>query len=115
MCDVAIATTAEMKRAVSELFNYDDAVSRIYDTLGGHLSVCEVDWAHGKISPSLVEGHTPDVCWAAAGWERRYAEEPSQGRVDEICATAGLFSSAYRVFIQGGKRKYLVYWHRVMQ
>lgn len=111
--DIAIASTTEMKRAVSELLNYDDAVCRVYESQGVRITVYVAAWAPGKMSPRLVAGHTPDVCWPAAGWERRSREEPALSRVDELCAAAGFVPGAYRVFTQGGEREYVLYWHSV--
>jgi hypothetical protein len=63
-----IADTPEMKKAVAELLNYDDAVYAVYSNGTRHLSVYIAYWTPGKMAQRLVAGHTPDVCWVGAGW-----------------------------------------------
>jgi hypothetical protein len=70
--DSPIATTPEMQKAVAELLNYDDAVFVAYtDSSARSFQVYIAYWRPGKMSPRLVAGHTPDVCWVASGWKLR--------------------------------------------
>ena len=66
--DQPIADTQEMKKAVGELLNYDDAVFRTYTQGNTSIAVYVAYWKPGKMSPRLVAGHTPDVCWVGNGW-----------------------------------------------
>jgi hypothetical protein len=66
--DLPIAETEEMKKAVGELLNYDDAVYRNYTQGQTTISVYVAYWKPGKMSPRLIAGHTPDVCWVGNGW-----------------------------------------------
>ena len=67
--DQPIADTEEMKKAVGELLNYDDAVYRTYTQGQTTISVYVAYWKAGKMSPRLIAGHTPDVCWVGNGWK----------------------------------------------
>jgi hypothetical protein len=66
--DQPIAETEEMKKAVGEMLNYDDAVYRDYTQGNTTISVYVAYWKPGKMSPRLIAGHTPDVCWVGNGW-----------------------------------------------
>lgn len=67
--DQPIAETEEMKKAVGEILNYDDAISRTYAQGETAITVYVAYWKAGKMSPRLIAGHTPDVCWIGAGWK----------------------------------------------
>jgi len=67
--DQPIADTEEMKKAVGELLNYDDAIFRTYSQGPVTLSVYIAYWKPGKMSPRLIATHSPDVCWVGAGWK----------------------------------------------
>ncbi len=64
-----IARTPEMKRAVAEMLNFDDAVFVSYLSGSDRISVYLAHWNPGRISHRLIAGHTPDVCWVGNGWE----------------------------------------------
>jgi hypothetical protein len=66
--DVPVANTPEMKRAVAEWLNYDEAVLRYYRKQDDEISVYVAYWKPGKIHPRLISQHTPDICWPGAGW-----------------------------------------------
>jgi len=77
-----IADTPEMKKAVGEVLNFDDAIFADY-TLGvNRLSVYVAYWTPGKMQHRQVASHTPDICWVGAGWtctERGvWPSEPNQ-------------------------------------
>jgi hypothetical protein len=67
--DQPIAESEEMKKAVGELLNYDDALFRTYSQGPVTFSVYIAYWKPGKMSPRLVATHTPDVCWVGNGWK----------------------------------------------
>jgi hypothetical protein len=67
--DLPIAETEEMKKAVDEILNYDDAVYRNYNQGQTTISVYVAYWKPGKMSPRLIAAHTPDVCWVNNGWK----------------------------------------------
>jgi hypothetical protein len=108
--DEPIAATDEMKKAVGELLNYDDAVFRIYQMSGYRISVYAAWWAPGKMSPRLVAGHTPDVCWPEAGWERDRKDEAIEGASS---LPRSFLEGERRVFRLHGKPEYVVFWHKV--
>ena len=111
--DEPIATTEEMKKAVGELLNYDDAVFRIYEEPGYRLSVYLAWWRPGRMSPRLVATHTPDVCWPGNGWERdQFAERKLRALSSKLAAT-GFAGGECRVFTLNGMPEYVVFWHKV--
>jgi hypothetical protein len=66
-----IAATPEMKRAVDELLNFDDAAFLTYTKGDDRVSVYVAYWKPGTMSQRLISVHTPDVCWVGNGWEVR--------------------------------------------
>lgn len=111
--DEPIAATEEMKQKVGELLNYDDAVYRIYQMPGARVSVYAAWWRAGKMSPRLVAGHTPDVCWPGNGWERDRAAENGLGALRPELAATGFAAGECRVFVANGNPEYVVFWHKV--
>jgi hypothetical protein len=69
-----IAATPEMKRAVDELLNFDDAAFFTYTRGEDRVSVYVAYWKPGMMSQRLISVHTPDVCWVGNGWEVRRRE-----------------------------------------
>lgn len=63
-----VADTEEMKRAVAELLNYDAGGFVTYTKGDLQISIYAAYWKPGKMSPRLVAGHTPDICWIGNGW-----------------------------------------------
>ena len=63
-----VADTEEMTRAVAELLNYDAGGFVTYTNGDLQISIYAAYWKPGKMSPRLVAGHTPDVCWVGKGW-----------------------------------------------
>ena len=70
--DQPIAESEEMKKAIGEILNYDDAVFRIYTQGTTSVSIYIAYWKPGKMSHRLISAHSPDNCWINAGWERSY-------------------------------------------
>lgn len=103
-----IADTPEMKKAVAELLNYDDAVFAIYKLGNMRLSVYIAYWAPGKMSHRLVAGHTPDVCWVGNGWK---IEEARSGVRLPNGRGGMLKPSEERTMVQGGQIEHVVFWH----
>ena len=107
--DQPIADTAEMQRAVGELLNYDDAILRSYRRGGQQFDVYAAYWRPGKMSERLVAGHSPDVCWVAAGWSMIAKDAPGAPPALGAWAPAG---GQYRVFRDGrGAMRWVVFWH----
>lgn len=114
-----IAETAEMKRAVGELLNFDDAIFLSYRRGGRQFDVYAAYWKPGKMSQRLVAGHTPDVCWVGAGWRKVSAGNaavaggaPGGGAGVEKFAWAPV-GGEFRVFDDpGGARRWVAFWHR---
>ncbi len=109
--DLPIAETAEIQRAVGELLNFDDALLRSYRRGGKQFDVYAAYWKPGKMSERLVAGHSPDVCWVAAGWTPVSQETPPplrQPSMDAWLPEAG----QYRVFQdRRGVARWVVFWH----
>lgn len=110
--DVPMAETAEMKRAVAEVLNYNEAIFRVFRSTrsDAEVSVYIAYWEPGRIHPRLIDQHTPDICWSGVGWtlvDSRYAETfplPSGQRTKP---------GQYRRFSQAGSVQEVVYWHLV--
>ncbi len=111
--DEPIAATEEMRKAVGELLNYDDAVNRIYQLADARVSVYIAYWKAGRMSPRLVAGHNPDICWPGNGWTRDKQAEASLRRFSEELIAAGFYTGEARVFTMNGKAEYVVFWHIV--
>eukprot|EP01035_Chromulina_nebulosa_P026133 gene26133-34173_t len=109
--DEPIASTTEMAKAVIELLNYDDAICRVYVLNDLRISVYIATWSPGKMSSRLVSGHTPDICWPAAGWTRVDFGGAEMGSV--VFRDLGFPAGNFRVFSQGASKEYMVFWHRV--
>jgi hypothetical protein len=105
-----VAETQEMKRAVGELLNFDDVVLRTYRRGGMEFEIYAAYWRPGKMSHRLIAGHTPDVCWVAAGWTMVRAggdDTEATGR-DMSLAQGG----EYRVFKDPrGTKRFVRFWH----
>ena len=110
MTDQPIAETPEMAKAVGELLNFDDAFFRIYRKGTQRFDVYAAYWRSGKMSERAVAGHTPDVCWVAAGWTKTSQDSPRP----DVVAFAGFPSQGqYRVFKDPrGVSQTVVFWHK---
>jgi len=84
-----VAESAEMQRAVAEMLNFDQAAFARYTQGSVEVSLYAAYWSPGKMSHRLIAGHTPDVCWVGAGWERVEARQTSL-RESGIRVGAGL-------------------------
>jgi len=111
--DEPIAGTEEMKKAVGELLNFSDGVYRIYRIPGARISAYVAWWEAGRMSPRLVAGHTPDVCWPENGWVRNKDAEGSHMALSEELSAKGFAEGETRVFVTNSKPEYVVFWHKV--
>lgn len=105
--DQPIAETQEMKKAVGELLNYDDALSRTYSQGDTSIAVYVAYWKPGKMSPRLVAGHTPDVCWVNNGWRctnRDFEHQINISAPSIHIAQAGTYETS-------GKIQNVLFWH----
>ena len=107
--DEPVADTVEMKRAVAEMLNYDEAIFRTYRRGEMMVSVYVAYWRPAKIHPRLVAQHTPDVCWTGAGWRMGDAKQVSVPMWSGQKTVPG----QSRVFEQSRQRLHVVYWHLV--
>jgi hypothetical protein len=118
--DKPIAESEELKAAVQEALNYDDAIFRIYQRNGEFFAVYAAHWRPGKMSKKSIATHTPDVCWVGNGWNREKDAEqrplaggPSEAeQVRDAQVKAGLLPAQFRIF-SGENRatQHLVFWH----
>ncbi len=107
--DEPIAESAEMKKAVGELLNFDEAIWRVYRRGGRQFDVYAAYWRPGKMSERLVSGHSPDVCWVAAGWTLESRETAPGG--DHTGAEFFPVSGQYRIFQDTrGTRRWVGFW-----
>lgn len=111
--DQPIAETEEMMRAVDEALNFDDAIFRTYELADARVAVYAAWWRPGKMSPRLVAGHTPDVCWPANGWVRDAACEAEFAALGGQLTAAGFLPGECRVFSGAGRPEHVVFWHKV--
>lgn len=103
-----IADTPEMKKAVSEMLNYDDAVFATYTRGQERVSVYIAYWTPGKMPHRLVAGHTPDVCWTLSGWktlEARSGVRLPDGRGGRLLPVEE------RSMSRDGKVEHVAFWH----
>ena len=105
-----IAETPEMKRAVDEILNYDQALFVNYIKGAERISVYIAYWKPGKMPSRLVRGHTPDVCWVGGGWEI-----VSAGQALPFVASGPIaFPTEQRHMRHGNRDEWVVFWHHVM-
>lgn len=105
--DQPIAETEEMKKAVGEVLNYDDAIFRTYTQGSTSIAVYVAYWKPGKMSPRLIAAHTPDVCWIGAGWKctaRDFAYQVNYPEHLVHQAQAGTYEIA-------GNAQHVLFWH----
>lgn len=107
--DEAVADTEEMKRAVAEMLNYDEAILRTYRQKDRTVSVYIAYWRPARFHPRLVAQHTPDVCWTGAGWRMSDAAQ----LIVPLGFGGQTVPGESRVFEQGGQRLKVAYWHLV--
>jgi hypothetical protein len=107
--DQQLGETEFYRGAVRAELNLDDFVYRTYSRSGATFSVFVAYWRPNKMPTNLVASHTPDRCWAAAGW---------------ICDKYDLQSSLdtrgvrlqpayWRLFHVGKQQQHVLYWHLV--
>ncbi len=105
--DQPIATTEEMKKAIGEVLNYDDAIFRTYSKGSISIAVYIAYWKPGKMSARLIAGHTPDVCWVANGWrcaERNFSYQATIPNHTLRPAQAGIYELS-------GNIQHVLFWH----
>lgn len=105
-----IAETPEMKKAVGEVLNYDDAIFVNYTKGISHFAVYVAYWKPGKMSHRLIAGHTPDVCWTASGWAIM-ERETIYGMPDGI--SGSVVPGKRRIMVFNSQTEHVVFWHLV--
>lgn len=76
--DLPLAETNAAETEVREVLGFDDYVYRRFrDRANRAFDVYVAYWAAGKMPPSMVAAHTPDVCWVGDGWSiaRAHSDE----------------------------------------
>ncbi len=107
--EMPIADTPEMQKAVDELLNYDDAVFVSFtDPAGKSIQVYLSYWRPGKISPRLVAGHTPDICWISNGWTCRERDFAFFAGASEKLL---LPPAQWGVYEQNDEATHVIFWH----
>ena len=105
--DIPVADTETLKTKVREMLNYSTAVQRRYRLGEREFTVYVAYWTPARMHPRQIAGHTPDVCWVAAGWrmgDEDYAREARfKGRA--------LWHAQYRKFTAGEQIRHVLYWH----
>lgn len=107
--DEPVAETEEIKRAVAEMLNFDEAIVRTYRRGKDSLSVYVAYWRPGRIHPRLIAQHTPDICWPGAGWEVK-----GKGTSPILSGSGGQTPPGQiRIFSIKGHLLHVVFWHLV--
>ncbi len=103
-----VADSHEMKKAVADALNYDDGI--LVDFTAGDLraSIYAAYWTPGKMPHRLVAGHTPDICWVGAGWERQSSRVTSAAIGAE---RLGGIPMEHRVYRLRDQVEYVVFCH----
>jgi hypothetical protein len=120
--DLPIAESEEMKKAVGELLNYDDAVYRSYTQGPYTITVYVAYWKPGKMSPRMIAGHTPDVCWINNGWKCTARDfdyqinlaQPatsSDNNLKTLTAVRSFRPAQAGTYEIGGNIQYVLFWH----
>jgi len=88
---IPIAESPEIKAAVAELLNYDDAIQFNYEKAGVSVMIYAAYWRPEKMSYRAIQSHTPDQCWIGAGWElkERMPASVSYGEGSKSLPVAG--------------------------
>lgn len=105
-----VSESEEMRKAVAQLLNYDDAVHVVYTQENTRISVYAAYWQAGKMPYRLIAGHTPDVCWMASGWNCDYRGTRT------IRITSKLGNSLpieHRIFQQNSVTEHVLFCHKV--
>ena len=103
-----IADTPEMKRAVGEQLNYDDAVFLSYLQGPWRFAVYAAYWRPGRMPRREVASHTPDVCWLLSGWLSAEQDFDYVLKIDGQL----LRPAQRRVFTMGAQPpQHVLFWH----
>lgn len=105
--DLPIAETESLKIAVREMLNFSGAVQKRYQSGGREFTVYVAYWAPARMHPRQIAGHTPDVCWVAAGWRMTGEDYALETRFRD----RPLWHAQRRTFTQGGQIRHVLYWH----
>lgn len=107
--EVPIAETEELRRAVTEVLQFDQYLSRSYTKGSAVISIYIAYWEPEKVPPRSVGVHTPDTCWIQNGWtcSLRTHRVPLSGPRHELKpAEAGTYQISHVT-------QHVVFWHLV--
>jgi hypothetical protein len=105
-----VAETREMKKAVSELLNYEEACLVDFKSGDSRVSLYSAYWPPGRMSHRVIAGHTPDVCWVESGWENM----PAVAKSADFVVDGSFFPPLeHRVFRLRGQSEHVVFLHLV--
>lgn len=102
-----LANSPETSERVNKILQFDAAAYRTYRSRNSRVSIFAAYWRPGKVMPRQVAGHTPDVCWEAAGWRCTYYTTQSYA----IWSDAQKIPVKVRHFVQDGAQENVVFWH----
>ena len=108
--DMPIAASEEMKKAVDEMLNYDQAVFREYHQGDKVLSLYAAYWRPHKFNPRLIAIHVPDVCWGGNGWQM---SNPDYAYPVMLSGNRKAWPAQYRLFTKEDTSQHVLYWHVV--
>ena len=110
-CEVLpVADTLEMKKAMTELLNYDDGIFVVFTRGTVRIRVYVAYWSPGRMAQRLVAGHTPDTCWIGAGW---YCLRRSTNADLALGSGPRLLPAQQREMSMDGQTETVVFWHVV--
>jgi hypothetical protein len=105
-----VASTPEMKYAVAQMLNYDEAILRDFRQGDVQVTLYVAHWKAAKFPARLVAQHTPEVCWPGFGWNQVQADYNRDVLLpDGKPALPGQFVS----FEKNQQPCHVVYWHIV--
>lgn len=102
-----IADSPELLQMVEKVLNFDSALHRVYTQGNKEFTLFAAYWLPGKIHPSLVDAHTPDVCWVANGWSMDYLPALN----DVVCSDVVIPINNHRRFYTNNQQMTVLYWH----
>jgi hypothetical protein len=106
--DTPLAATELSAGETVRLLDFDDFFYKTYRKGNLEVRVYAAYWTPGRLDPSLVEGHIPDICWVSAGGT---LVERDDSRVLAGFGHQVFRPARFRVFEFPHGREEVVFWH----
>ena len=108
--DTPLGPTELAAGEAAHTLNFDAYFCKTYERDGMEVTVYAAYWTPGRLDPSLVDGHIPDVCWVGAGGS---IVESDERRVVPGPGGQSSLPARFRVFEFPRNREEVVFWHCV--